>query len=362
MREERNVTVSPGMAWIAGLPILGCMLVMGLPSLADIHALVFRLFYTVAYMAWIVPLGWLQRWLWQRGAGWWTMAAVLLPVSYAMSVLNALVAVRYLTAPNFQFAWRWVFGGLDGCWLALIAFCGLQAMVLHREALRAEGARLRQAAQAARDAELRALRYQLQPHFLFNTLNAISSLVNDDHKHDANRMIARLGDFLRATLDGTQAHEVTLGDEIAFTSSYLDIEKVRFGDRLRIDVVTGTDTLAAVVPNLLLQPLVENAIRHGIAPRRDAGHLEIRAERRGDRLVVTVENDMPSHIIAAGVGSVPGIEVGSGSERVGLANVRARLDALYPGSHHFKSGPAGAIWRVVVDIPWRLDVPVREGA
>jgi two-component system sensor histidine kinase AlgZ len=344
MYENRNVIVSPGMAWLAGLPILGCMLVMGLPSLADSHALAFRLFYTLAYMAWIVPLGWLQRLLWRRGAGWGLMAGVLLPVSYAMSVINALIAMRFIASSDFwnHLKWAWVFGGLDGCWLALIAFCGMQAIVLHRAALRIEGERLQAAAQAVRDAELRALRYQLQPHFLFNTLNAISSLVTDDRKRDATRMIARLADFLRATLDGTQAHEVTVGDEIAFTSTYLDIEKVRLGERLRVDIHTGTDTLGAMVPNLLLQPLVENAIRHGIARRIDSGHVAIRVRREGQGLTVTVENDMAA-------------ESAIGSDGVGLANVRARLEALYPGAYELESGQVGTLWRVSIVVPWHQD-------
>jgi two-component system sensor histidine kinase AlgZ len=350
MQEDRNVTVSPGMAWLAGLPIFGCMVIMGLPSsITDSKALAFRLFYTLSYLAWIVPLGWLQRVLWRRGASWWTMAAVLLPVSYAMSVFNAVVALETLASPEMRakITWVWIFGGLDGCWLALIAFCGLQAMVLHRAALRAEGERLVVAAQATRDAELRALKYQLQPHFLFNTLNAISSLVNDDRKRDASRMIARLGDFLRATLEETRGHEVTVGDEVIFTATYLDIEKARLGDRLRVDIQTGPDTLDALVPHLLLQPLVENAIRHGIAPRGEGGVVSIRVQREDDILRVTVENDRIEDMHGNGHG-------------VGLANVRARLHALHPDAHRFDAGPVGAQWRVTVELPWRLSSPVKE--
>jgi two-component system sensor histidine kinase AlgZ len=350
MREDRSVTVSPGMALVAGLPILGCMLVMGLPSIGDAQTMAFRLFYTVAYLFWIVPVGWLQRILWRRGASWWTMAGVLLPVTYAMSVLNAAIALRFIAseATRAHFRWAWIFGGLDGCWLALIAFCGLQAMVLHRAALLAEGERVRLAGLAARDAELRALRYQLQPHFLFNTLNAISALVNDDRKRDASRMIARLGDFLRATLEETHGHEINVADEIAFTSTYLDIEKARLGERLCVDMHAGPDVLEAALPYLLLQPLVENAIRHGIAPRGTEGHLAIRISRQGDRLRVTVDNDTPGPVGMPGAG-------------VGLANVRARLEALYPGSHRFEAGPSTAGWRVAIELPWRLAVAGRGG-
>lgn len=342
MAEDRSVTVSPGMAWVAGLPVMACMLVMGLPAIGDAQTMTLRLFYTLAYLAWIVPLGWFQRVLWRRGAGWWATAAVLLPVSYVMSVINNAIAIGVIVDRSrlSGFRWTWVFSGLDGCWLALIAFCGLQAMVLHRAALRAEGERLRVAAQAARDAELRALRYQLQPHFLFNTLNAISSLVAEDRKRDAGRMIARLGDFLRATLEETRGHEVTVADEIAFTSTYLDIEKARLGDRLRLDVRTGPNTLDALLPYLLLQPLVENAIRHGIAPRGGPGSISIQIDRVDDRLRIVVDNDLPATPSTDGHG-------------LGLANVRARLDALYPESHACIAGRIDERWRVAIDLPWR---------
>jgi two-component system sensor histidine kinase AlgZ len=350
MREDRSATVSPGMAWVAGLPVLGCMLVMGLPSIGDAQSLAFRLFYTAAYLFWIVPVGWLQRLLWRRGAGWGRMAAVLLPVTYAISVLNACVALRFVAneAIRARFQWTWVFSGLDGCWLALIAFCGLQAMVLHRAELRAEAERVRLADLAARDAELRALRYQLQPHFLFNTLNAISTLVVEDRKRDASRMIARLGDFLRITLEDTRGHEVSVADEIAFTSAYLDIEKARFGEGLRVDVETGSGVLDAAMPHLLLQPLVENAIRHGIAAR-GSGDLRIHIGRVADRLQVIVDNDIPTSEVAQAAG-------------IGLTNVRARLDAMYPGAYRFEAGPFAQGWRVTIELPWMLVATAKEPA
>jgi two-component system, LytTR family, sensor histidine kinase AlgZ len=342
MRIDRSATLSPAMAWVAGLPILGCMMVMSLPALADERVLAFRLFYAVAYLFWIVPLGWLQRWLWRRGAGWWGMAGVLLPVTYAMSVANAVFALRFIAsdAMRAKASLAWVFGGLDGCWLALIAFCGLQAIVLHRAALRLEGERLHEAAQAARDAELRALRYQLQPHFLFNTLNAISALVRDDRPRDATRMIARLGDFLRTTLEDAPGHEHTVADEISLTAAYLDIEKARLGDRLHVETYTGPGTLDASVPYLLLQPLVENAIRHGIAPRLAPGTIAIRFEHVGNQLRVGVRNDL--------------VEAADGARGVGLANVRARLEALYPDNHQLVTAIEEACWVVRIELPWSI--------
>jgi two-component system, LytTR family, sensor histidine kinase AlgZ len=348
MRIDRSVTLSPAMAWVAGLPILGCMMIMSLPALSNERVLVFRLFYALAYLFWIVPLGWLQRLLWRRGAGWWAMAGVLLPVSYAMSVANALFALYFLASETMraQAGMAWVFGGLDGCWLALIAFCGFQAIVLHRAALEREGQRLREAAQAARDAELRALRYQLQPHFLFNTLNAISALVQDDRRRDATRMIARLGDFLRTTLEDAPEHEHTVADEIALTAAYLDIEKARLGERLRVETYTAPGTLEARVPYLLLQPLVENAVRHGIAPRSAPGTIAMRFERDARDLRVTVENDV--------------LALAEGAGRVGLANVRARLEALYPDNHQLITGLEQGRWVVRISVPWVAAVPAME--
>lgn len=341
MNIDRNLAPPPLLTLLAGLPILGCMVVMGLPAaLVDSPFLSFRVFYTLAYLFWIIPLGAIHRWLWRRGANGWVTAAVLLPASYAMSVINAVIALEWLASPESRARadWTFVFGGLDGCWLALIAFSGLQGLVLHRAALRAEGERLRAAAAAARDAELRALRYQLQPHFLFNTLNAISALVNDERPRDATRMIARLGDFLRATLEDAPGHEHTVADEIALTAAYLDIEKARLGERLRVETYTAPGTLDARVPYLLLQPLVENAIRHGIAPRTVPGTVAIRFEHAGSELKVSVTNDV--------------VEVTEGAGGVGLANIRARLEALYPDRHQLVTGIEDGRWTVRITMPW----------
>lgn len=352
MRVSSNATLSPGMTLLAGLPVLGCILVMSAPALTDIHELAFRLFYLVAYVVWIVPLGWLQRWLWSRNVRWWVMFAVLLPLSYAMSVANVLLALQVVANDSIRARanWSMILGGLDGCWLALIAFCGIQAILLHRAALVAEGKRLQEAAQAARDAELRALRYQLQPHFLFNTLNAISSLVNDDRKREASRMIACLGEFLRATLEESRGHEISVADEIALTGAYLDIEKARLGDRLLVDIHTQPETLNAQVPYLLLQPLVENAIRHGIAPSLRPGQLAIRFEREGEQLIVSVEND------SNGVAQKPG-------HGVGLSNVHARLQALHEDEYSFDARADDKRWKVRIALPYvALPVPARVAA
>ncbi len=164
-------------------------------------------------------------------------------------------------------------------------------------------------------AQLGALRAQLQPHFLFNTLNAITALVRDQDTKGAIATLARLCDLLRAVLTADAAHEVALADEIAFIEQYLGIMEVRYSDRLRVHWNVPADLRTARVPTFVLQPLVENAIRHGIAKRTDAGRIEIAARRSGDRLVLTVADDGPG-------------PNGAG-DGMGLANTRERLERLY---------------------------------
>src|SRR5882724_10498994 len=193
-------------------------------------------------------------------------------------------------------------------------------------------------------AQLRALKMQLHPHFLFNTLHSISSLVLEDPPK-ANSMIARLGDFLRLTLDHSDQQLVTLKEETEFLRCYLDIEQVRFGDRLAVDFQIEPATLGAEVPHLILQPVVENAIQHAIAPHATPGRIEIAATRRDDLLRLEVRDSGP------GLG-----RPGNGNEGhgVGLSNVRARLERLF-GSN-FSLEMANGLSRgltVTIEIPFR---------
>lgn len=320
---------------LAGLPISLCLIVMALPVLGHGHATAYRALYLLAYLAWTIPLTAVQRALWRRRTPWWAMALALLMTTYAMSLANNVLGVAMAVAAGWgmspDFEWSRIFRGLEGCWLALIAFCAIHAVVAYYAELKQEQARRQQAVSLARDAELRALRYQLRPHFLFNTLNAISALVADGRNREARHMIARLGDFLRATLDGAEDHEVALADEIALTESYLEIEKARLGERLSLKWHIGPDLLRARVPYLLLQPLVENAIHHGIAQRSEPGRLEIHLSREGDQLQLRLGNDM-----AAPTGSSAGTAQRAGA--VGLRNISERLAKLYPGAHAFHAG------------------------
>jgi len=168
----------------------------------------------------------------------------------------------------------------------------------------------------AREAQLQSLRYQLQPHFLFNTLNAISSLVVSKQPERATEMIAKLAGLLRTTLSFPEAHLVTLREELAVAEEYLSIEEVRFGPRLVVLLSVSPEAYEAQVPRFLLQPIVENSIRHGIARCPNGGEVVIRASASEGRLRIEIENDRRD-----GTG-----EEGHG---LGLANTRTRLEKLY---------------------------------
>lgn len=172
-------------------------------------------------------------------------------------------------------------------------------------------------------AQLTALKMQLQPHFLFNTLHAIATLMEDDIKA-AQRMLARLSELLRLTLDHVGEQEVPLSKEIEFLKSYLEIEEIRFHDRLRISYNISPQTLEAMVPTLILQPLVENAIRHGITPKTSGGAISIVALQQNGQLELTISDD------GKGAGEI--------KQGVGLSNTKKRLEQLYSKKQVFDFG------------------------
>ncbi|WGL15052.1 histidine kinase [Microbulbifer bruguierae] len=190
-----------------------------------------------------------------------------------------------------------------------------QASLLQQEkALKAES--------IAHQSQLKMLRYQLNPHFLFNTLNAISTLILDQDGKTANSMVTHLSQFLRHSLDNDPMQKVTLAKEVEALMLYLDIEKVRFADRLRVNVDLDGDATRALVPSLLLQPIVENAIKYGISQREWGGEITIKARVFAGELLIEISDNGPgvSEAVLAGLGS------GSG---VGIRNTCERLRALY---------------------------------
>ncbi len=169
------------------------------------------------------------------------------------------------------------------------------------------------------EAQLQALQRQLHPHFLFNTLHTISALMHRD-TDAADAMLARLSDLLRLTLDRITVQEVTLREELEFIDKYLEIERTRYGDRLQVSMTIEPETLDALVPNLLLQPLVENAIRHGIAPKVGGGRMEVTSRRDGGNLVLFVRDNGPG---------LPQEKRDALNTGVGVTNTRSRLEHLY---------------------------------
>jgi signal transduction histidine kinase len=195
------------------------------------------------------------------------------------------------------------------------------------------------------EARLQALQRQLHPHFLFNTLNTISGLMRTD-VNAADRMMDRLAELLRATLHSSGTQEVTLRDELELLQKYVDIEKTRFGTRLAVHIDIDPHALDARVPVLLLQPLVENSVRHGIAPRAVPGAIEIRARRVGDRLSIEVRD--------TGLG-VPADRLALLNGGIGLTNTRSRLQHLYADRHVFVFANVEGGFCVTVTIPFTVD-------
>jgi two-component system, LytTR family, sensor kinase len=300
---------------------------------------------------WIVPRLPLERDNWVRSAG------LHIPISIVLGVLltalgHVLIWLRWgwpegkpLTLEGVT---RFVINNFSeaiGIYL-LIALTGY-AFSYYRRFREGQVRTLQLEAQLSQ-AQLQALKMQLHPHFLFNTLHSISALLNKDAEA-ARKMITRLGDFLRLTLENSGTQEVTLRQEMEFLSCYLEIERIRFQDRLVTHMDVAQQTLDAKVPNLILQPIVENAIRHGIAPRSTRGLIEIEAKQRNGTLRIQIRDNGP------------GLSEHRTSENVfkkglGLANTETRLEQLYGPAHSFNlsNNPDGGLI-VTLEIPFHKD-------
>ena len=193
------------------------------------------------------------------------------------------------------------------------------------------------------ETELKALREQLHPHFLFNTMNTVAVLVREGKNDAAVTLLAQLSGLLRMSLDPARAHEVTLQEELDFLQRYVEIQQARFSDRLTVHIAIEPEALLARIPNLLLQPLVENAILHGIAPKTAPGRVEVLGRVAEDRLELEVRDDGP--------GLPPNR---AGQPGIGLANTRARLEKIYGSDHRItlRSEPGRGV-SVQISIPFR---------
>jgi len=195
--------------------------------------------------------------------------------------------------------------------------------------LQDQKAQVLKATAMAHQAQLKMLRYQLNPHFLFNTLNAISTLVLDKSEEDANKMLTKLSSFLRYTLVNQPTQRISLDKELYALGLYLDIEKVRFQDRLTVEFDIDEKAKAALVPSLILQPLIENAIKYAVAPAIDGGTITVCAKVEGSRLKLALKDSGP------GVEDIHHLVSQSGSG-VGIANTRERLSQIYAEDHKFR--------------------------
>jgi two-component system LytT family sensor kinase len=283
---------------------------------------------------------------------WATSAAVHLSSGAFLALLLLLIVAllnRGLAVPTFA-------GRFQDVYLRLILqyfhfhFIIYWAIVLTAHAFRYYSSYREREVEACRlraelsQAQLAALQLQLQPHFFFNTLHTIATLVRDGRGSAATDMIARLGQLFRQTLGNASRAEISLREEMDFLSAYLEIEQTRFSDRLEVSLDLAPNTLDGQVPSMALQPLVENAIRHGIARDPSARRVEVGTRRGPDTLLITIRNDGPSWTsssAAAGTG-------------VGLPNLRARLGRLYGTNFRLElkeDQPRGS--RVELEIPWR---------
>ncbi len=232
---------------------------------------------------------------------------------------------------------------------ALFAWSTLYFSFHYYNDLQEQRAKALAAVAMAHQAQLKMLRYQLNPHFLFNTLNAISTLVLEKDTSSANKMLTKLSSFLRYTLVNQPTQKVSLEQEIYTLQLYLEIERVRFEDRLSVVFDVQEEAKMALIPSLILQPHVENAIKYAIAPSLDGGTLKIHARRDGKNLVISLEDDGPGM-------DDPDKPISTSSSGVGIVNTRDRLNQIYGDSHTFfiqNIEPTGL--RVWMKIPFETE-------
>jgi two-component sensor histidine kinase len=288
----------------------------------------------VAATGFVVTLGlrWLLHGFWNLPPG-RLIVAMILPVVAASTLMGAVYVLAMMDwcgeecAPASRLAYAaYMFGHL----YVVMTWVGFYIGIKYYRQLQQQTRHALAANAMAHQAQLKMLRYQLNPHFLFNTLNAISTLVLDRDNDTANRMVQSLSAFLRHSLDSDPMQRVTFKQELDALRLYLDIEKVRFAERLQIDYQIEPECYSALLPSLLLQPLIENAIKYAVARRVEGGRLEIGARRDGDRLELRVADDGPG---------CPSFEKGGmpGGHGVGLVNTRERLRVLYGAQSRFEA-------------------------
>jgi hypothetical protein len=286
------------------------------------------------------------------GLPYWTRLPLRAAAVLFFAALNTMVDALYQAwiADNLVAAWRDIptdFSRYYTSMLNYILVYGVNMILFHvnyaRRAAIQQERQLAEAQVAAQQAQLAALRYQLNPHFLFNALNSISALIVTKRNDDAEEMTEKLSSFLRSSLNAEPSELIPLDEEFALTEEYLSIESVRFGDRLGIDIHCADDACHALVPSFLVQPLVENAVKHGVARSTRPIEIAIDAELSGGALRITVAND----VARDQTDDLPDSE-GAG---VGIDNVRHRLQAVFGRRASLTAGPAGDRFVATISIP-----------
>ncbi|WP_439098861.1 sensor histidine kinase [Bowmanella dokdonensis] len=304
-----------------------------------------------AYAGWLItiPLRYLFRYLWKLEP--WLMVLLALASSYVVGALWAVVKnINYWEIYKHGYRpdeWLYYFSNSVDSFSVIVCWSGLYFGIKYYQLLQQEKQNALKASTMAHQAHLKMLRYQLNPHFLFNTLNAISTLVLIKENETANAMVSRLSDFLRYSLDKDPIKRVPLEQEIQAIDLYLDIEKVRFEDRLTVIWDVAPDSRQALVPSLILQPLIENAIKYAIARTEEGGTISIHAKFFGQDLLIEVADNGPGANIVDGQLQRHG--------GVGLPNIRERLQSLYGNNFSFviaHNKPSGV--KISIRIPYQV--------
>jgi Histidine kinase len=337
---------------VGGWGLYGVAILLALlPYMKWRQVFVFRGVFTACAFAASLVLRYICRSLLKKQASIPKIGATVLAFSAVAGYMTSLAAIwaENKVAPASMAQewptsiWLGALGGGVNAAMVLVAWAALYFGIKHYEQIEAERRRMLEIETSARDAQLRALRYQVQPHFLFNTLNAISTLVVENNSAAATTMISRLADFFRATLDEDE-HETTIEQEIHLTEQYLAIEKTRLGERLVISIDVAQAALDVPVPRMLLQPLAENAIRHCIAPRTTGGTLRIMVKRENDRVRLTMADS------GSGMSSPRGYD--KWRSGIGLANTEERLRQTYGDDYLFHVQPSNlGGWEILIDLP-----------
>jgi len=293
------------------------------------------------------------RWLLRQSQSWIAFEAKAAAAAMVTSIPLACAACLVLRFFHPVVPWHAFVAVVMWSFLILLMWCSLYFSIKQWQQSSEEKERLLRAESEVREARLLALRYQLNPHFLFNSLNAVSTLVLDGNAPAATRMLAQIGDLLRSSLDSEVTAEVALAQELAFTEGYLEIERTRLGERLKFDLVVPMETRDALVPSMLLQPLVENAVRYGISPLVEGGWIAIKSALHADRLRIVIEN-------SGRRGEGEQIRNGNG---IGLGNTAERLQTLYGADFEFSLGwPEAGGCEVVLELPLRRAQSLQEAS